>query len=149
MYFSEFGRLYNGGFCPWEECLVSIGFSRINSCVVFRQFCLEGLFDDNFESRHASTKLFPRTPPEISSQKFWCNKNFQKKSQRKFYRMCTRNLKVLIWLSNLYVTIVILLLFTQFMNALIISNTNLGKKLPKSDATIKRKNEDATVKQSS
>ena len=41
---------------------------------------------------------------------------------------------------------VILLLFTQLMNALVIRNTNLGTKIPKSDATITRKNEDATVK---
>ena len=41
---------------------------------------------------------------------------------------------------------VILLLFTQLMNAPVIRNTNLGTKMPKSDATITRKNEDATVK---
>ena len=32
---------------------------------------------------------------------------------------------------------VILLLFTQDMNALVGSNTNLGEKLPKNDATVK------------
>ena len=41
---------------------------------------------------------------------------------------------------------IILLLFTQVMNALVSSNTNLGKKLPKNDATITSKNDDATVK---
>ena len=40
---------------------------------------------------------------------------------------------------------IILLLFTQVMNALVGSNTNLGKKLPKNDATITGKNDDATV----
>ena len=40
---------------------------------------------------------------------------------------------------------VILLLFTQVMNTLVSSNTNLGKKLPKNDATITSKNDDATV----
>ena len=40
---------------------------------------------------------------------------------------------------------VILLLFTKVMNALVSSNTNLGKKLPKNDATITWKNDDATV----
>ena len=60
--------------------------------------------------------------------------------------MYTGNFSVLIRLSNLYITMVILLLFTQLMNALVIRNTNLGTKMPKSDATITRKNEDATVK---
>ena len=41
--------------------------------------CLEGLFDDNSERRHASTKLSARTPLEILSRNFWCNKNFQEK----------------------------------------------------------------------
>ena len=41
---------------------------------------------------------------------------------------------------------VVLRLLTQLMNALVSSNTNLGKKLPKNDATITRKFDDATVK---
>ena len=41
---------------------------------------------------------------------------------------------------------VILLLFTQVMNTLVSSNTNLGTKMPKNDATITWKNDDATVK---
>ena len=41
---------------------------------------------------------------------------------------------------------ILLLLFTQVINALVSSNTNLGKKLPKNDATITWKNDDATVK---
>ena len=40
---------------------------------------------------------------------------------------------------------IILLLLTQVMNALVSSNTNLGKKLSKNDATITWKNDDATV----
>ena len=47
--------------------------------------------------------------------------------------MYSGNFIVLIWLSNLLVTIVVLLLFNQLMNALASSNTNLGKKLPKND----------------
>ena len=41
---------------------------------------------------------------------------------------------------------IILLLFTSVIYALVSSNTNLGKKLPKNDATITGKNDDATVK---
>ena len=40
----------------------------------------------------------------------------------------------------------ILLFFTQVMYALVSSNTNLGTKMPKNDATITSKNDDATVK---
>ena len=36
----------------------------INSCVVLRHFFAERVFfDDNFQRRHARTKMFPRTPP--------------------------------------------------------------------------------------
>ena len=38
-----------------------------------------------------------------------------------------------------------LLFFTQVMYALVSSNTNLGTKMPKNDATITWKNDDATV----
>ena len=76
--------------------------------------------------------MFSRTPPEILRRNFWCNKNFH----RKFHRMYIENFSVLTWLSNLWVTIVVLQLFTKLMNALVGSNTNLGKKLPKNDATI-------------
>ena len=56
-------------------------FKNYNSCVVFWQFFAKRVFlDDNSERRHASKKLFPRTPPEISSRNFWCNKIFQKKN---------------------------------------------------------------------
>ena len=41
---------------------------------------------------------------------------------------------------------IVLILFTRPHNALVSSNANLGKKLPKNDATITRKKDDATVK---
>ena len=88
-----------------------------NSCVVFRQFTASRVFfDDIFQGRHASTKLFPRTPPKISRRNFF--------------------------------TIVAHMLFTKLMDALFSSYTNLGSKLPKNDATITRKKDDATVKNS-
>ena len=41
---------------------------------------------------------------------------------------------------------IVLTLFTRPHNALVSSNANLGKKMPKNDATITRKKGDATVK---
>ena len=108
-FFIEFKYFQLGShhqFKTTDEDRISILENRqhfINSCVVFWQFFATRVFlDDNSERRHASKKLFPRTPPEISSRNFWCNKNFQKKKfHRRSHRMYTGNLSVPIWLSNL------------------------------------------------
>ena len=39
-----------------------------------------------------------------------------------------------------------LIIFTKLMDALVSSYTNLGRKMPKNDATITREKDDATVK---
>ena len=43
-------------------------------------FCLVGLFDDNSERRHASTKLFPRDPLIFQAGTFGAIKKIQKKN---------------------------------------------------------------------
>ena len=90
--------------------------------------------------------MFLRTPPEISRQNFWCNQNFQKKITGSSTRCkpeilifwCGFHTSKSPWLHSYFLL--------DPINALVSSNINLGKKLPKNDATITRKKDDATVK---
>ena len=66
---------------PSRKIIISIqDIDEFNSCVVFDNFFAKKVFfEDNFQGRHAGTKMFLRTSPEISRRNFWCNKKFQKK----------------------------------------------------------------------
>ena len=122
-----------------------LGQKRFNLTVAsfFGNFLPRGsFFEDNFQRRHARTKMFP----EISRWNFWYNKNFRKKNSPEVPQDVNQKFKCSGVVLYFEVTMIVLILFTRPHNALVSSNTNLGKKLPKNDATITRKNDDATVK---